>query len=180
MHDQGLTYELRKSGRARRLSIVVHPDCRVVVTAPLWASVREVTEYVRRYEEWVRRQVRALRRYEDHIFLPSGRREYLRHKETARDLARRVLAVHAPAYGIGYGRIAIKNLRANWGSCSEKGNLNFNYRIALIPFPLAEYIIVHELCHRVHFDHSPRFWDLVARAVPDHKERRKTLRKYLI
>lgn len=180
MQDRGFTYELRKSGRARRLSIVVHPDSRVVVTAPTWVSVHEIAAYVGRYAAWVRRQLRTLGKYKDHVFLPSGRREYLRHKESARELVKRVLAVHAPAYGITYGRIAIKNLRANWGSCSEKGNLNFNYRVALIPYPLAEYIIVHELCHRAHFDHSPRFWDLVSRAIPDHKDRRKALRKYLI
>jgi predicted metal-dependent hydrolase len=74
--------------------------------------------------------------------------------------------------------VFIKNTKRNWGSCSEKGNLNFNYKLALLPRELAAYVVVHELCHLAVFDHSQTFWDLVSREMPDHKALRKAMRKY--
>lgn len=76
------------------------------------------------------------------------------------------------------GKIFIKNSRTRWGSCSSKGNLNFNYRLSLLPAHLAHYVIVHELCHLREFNHSQRFWDLVALTVPEYKACREELKKY--
>jgi len=81
------------------------------------------------------------------------------------------------SYGFAIGRITIRNQRSRWGSASKKGNLNFHYKIALLPPRLADYIIVHELCHLAEFNHSPRFWSLVAKMLPDHKERKGELKK---
>lgn len=79
-------------------------------------------------------------------------------------------------YGFTWSRIAIRDQKSRWGSCSKKGNLNFNYRLVHLPEDLVDYIIVHELCHRGVFSHGKEFWDLVARTVPDHKEKRRRLR----
>ena len=79
-------------------------------------------------------------------------------------------------YGFTFGRVTIKNHKSRWGSCSKKGNLNFNYKIALLPSELADYIIVHELCHLGEFNHSSRFWALVAKAIPNHRVLRARLR----
>ncbi len=109
---------------------------------------------------------------------------YKAHKETARALvAGKVVRWNAYYAQQGYvfpakvGRVAIRNQRSRWGSCSKQGNLNFNYKIALLPEPLADYIIIHELCHLGEFNHSQAFWDLVAVAVPDHRDRRAELRQ---
>ena len=72
-------------------------------------------------------------------------------------------------YGFSYNRVSIKNQKTRWGSCSKKGNLNFNYRLAIIDPVLADYVIVHELCHLLEMNHSDRFWSLVALAVPDYQ-----------
>lgn len=87
------------------------------------------------------------------------------------------LARLAPLYGVTYKKVFIKNSRSRWGSCSERGNLNFNYRVALLPEPLADYVVAHELCHLIHFNHSPAFWQEVARAVPNWRQARRELRK---
>ena len=105
-----------------------------------------------------------------------GREAYLLHKETARALAYARLAYFNQAYGFRVGAVRIKNQRRCWGSCSKAGNLNFNYKIALLPAHLADYIIIHELCHLGELNHSGAFWNLVARSVPDWHERRKELR----
>jgi predicted metal-dependent hydrolase len=113
-----------------------------------------------------------------HVLLPRDRRAYFRNKERARALISELLGRCNVHYGFPIRRIAVKDLRRNWGSCSEKGNLNFNYKIVYLPILLAEYLVVHELCHLGRFDHSPEFWSLVSRLVPDHPERRRALSRF--
>lgn len=108
------------------------------------------------------------------------RRDYLKYKEAARALVRARIKYFNQIYGFKVGRISIRNQRTRWGSCSKKGNLNFNYKIALIAPHLADYIIVHELCHLREFNHSKRFWALVARAVPDYLCARQELKKGIL
>ncbi len=98
------------------------------------------------------------------------------HKELARKLVIERLEHYNRIYGFTYHRIAIRNQSTRWGSCSKKGNLNFNYRIALLPLDVADYIIVHELCHLGEFNHSSRFWSLVSKTLPDYQLLRQRLR----
>lgn len=101
--------------------------------------------------------------------------KYLKHKEEARELVKQRIDHYNLFYKFTYGRIAIKNHKSRWGSCSKKGNLNFNYRIALLPLHLADYIVVHELSHLKEFNHAPAFWSLVALTIPDWQQKRKEL-----
>lgn len=98
-----------------------------------------------------------------------SRRDYVKYKEAARALVKNRLAHYNELYGFGINRVAIKNSKSRWGSASKKGNLNFNYRVVLLPPDMADYVVVHELCHLGEFNHSPKFWALVARAVPNYK-----------
>ncbi len=108
------------------------------------------------------------------------RATYLKHKEAARELVLRRLPELNAAYGFKYGKIAIRNQKSRWGSCSSRGNLNFNYKIALLPPHLADYLMVHELCHLGEFNHSQKFWDLVGKTVPDYAKLREDLRKFRV
>lgn len=81
------------------------------------------------------------------------------------------------AHGFVFNRVAIKNHTSRWGSCSKKGNLNFNYKIMYLPERLAEYIVAHELCHLKVLNHSREFWDLLKTVLPDCHLRRQELRK---
>ncbi|MDB5254321.1 MAG: putative metal-dependent hydrolase [Parcubacteria group bacterium] len=107
------------------------------------------------------------------VYKPSPK--YLKHKEAARALVIERLEHFNLFYTFQYKRIFIKNHKSRWGSCSKQGNLNFNYRIIFLPPKLADYLIVHELCHLGEFNHSPRFWDLVEQTLPDWKKRRREL-----
>jgi len=105
-----------------------------------------------------------------------NRRQYLKVRESARALVHDRINHFNASYRFPLRRVFIKNHRSRWGSCSERGNLNFNYKIVFLPQELADYIIVHELCHLAEFNHSHRFWDLVGQMVPGHKSLRKQLR----
>jgi len=175
-----ITYTIRRSVRAKRLRATVYPDARVVVTAPPAASVRTIVRFVEKYGDWIRQKLAKRKKAADCAYLPGGRRDYLRHRETVRKTVHDTLRRLNSAYGFTYGRVSIKNLYGRWGSCSSKRNLNFNYKLIHLPPHLAEYIIAHELCHLGEMNHSVRFWKLVARTIPDHRDRRRELRKYLM
>lgn len=102
--------------------------------------------------------------------------DYLKYKNQTATLVKNRLEYFNLIYNFKYNRIVIRNQKTRWGSCSKKGNLNFNYKIILLSPKQADYIIVHELCHLKEFNHSGKFWDLVAQAVPDYKEIRSSLR----
>lgn len=104
-------------------------------------------------------------------------KHYATHKERARAFVHERVMYFAATHGFLYKRIAIRNTKRCWGSCSELGNLNFNYKILFLPEHLADYIIVHELCHLREFNHSENFWGHVAAIIPDYKKRRKSLRE---
>ena len=100
------------------------------------------------------------------------------YRQRARQYLEEKTAVWAQIMNIDYGRIAIRDQATRWGSCSGKGNLNFNWRLVLLPVDLADYVVVHELAHRSYMDHSKAFWSTVEKEIPDYRSRRKRLREY--
>lgn len=88
------------------------------------------------------------------------------------------LAFWSAQLGVAPRRIAVRDQRSRWGSCSSAGNINLNWRLLLLPTSLSDYVLVHELCHLRRMDHSPAFWNEVARVLPDWRERRRELRRY--
>ena len=107
----------------------------------------------------------------------SNRKRYLKHREEARALITERIEHLSSVHGFQYNRVAIRNQKTRWGSCSTKGNLNFNYKIFFLLPEMRDYIIVHELCHLKEFNHSKKFWDLVEEICPNCFEIRKELRK---
>ncbi len=171
-------YTLKTSSRARNLRLSVHPGGSLTATAPAGMPLSVIERFIATKSEWIARAVKRMSRLDPkEIWRARGtKREYLAYRDAARALVMRRLPELNASYGFSYKRITIRNPTSRWGSCSKQGNLNFNYRIALLPLELADYIIVHELCHLKEFNHSKAFWQLVANKVPNHKELRKRLR----
>ncbi len=96
-------------------------------------------------------------------------------QRAARVLVHQKLAQFNLSYAFQYHRVAIRNQSTRWGSCSSKGNLNFNYRIIFLPPELQDYLIVHELCHLKELNHGKKFWELVSQTIPDYERRKKAL-----
>ena len=102
---------------------------------------------------------------------------YNKHKEITRALIFSKLEYWAPICGVNFKRVAIRNTKRCWGSCSSLGNLNFSYKMLFLPECLADYIIVHELCHLKELNHSPKFWAEVEKIMPHYRELILELRK---
>jgi predicted metal-dependent hydrolase len=100
------------------------------------------------------------------------------YRQQARTVFGERLATYNAVYGFTFGRVAIKEQKSRWGSCSRQGNLNFNWRLLLAPLPVLDYVVIHELCHLKELNHAARFWALVARACPDYAARRRWLRQH--
>jgi len=107
-----------------------------------------------------------------------GRAHYLKYKEQARVRITERVHYIAVRHGFTYGRIAIRNSRRSWGSCSSAGNLNFHYRLLFLPPAVCDYVIIHELCHLRVFNHSSAFWTEVETIMPDYQQHRTALKQY--
>jgi len=103
-------------------------------------------------------------------------KHYLTYKEQARTLVHERLNHYNEHYGFAYNRVAIRNQRRCWGSCTSLKNLNFSYKILFLPTELQDYIIVHELCHLEQLNHSENFWNLVEQTIPTWLELKSDLR----
>lgn len=102
---------------------------------------------------------------------------YLACKARARKIVQERLRFFNQTYQVEFVRISIKDLKSRWGSCSDKKNLNFHYKVLFLPEELVDYIVVHELCHLIEMNHSHRFWQLVRQTIPDVKKRILQLRR---
>lgn len=164
------TYFVRHP-RARRYVLRVDPDGRVRVTIPQGGSRREAEAFAIRQADWIARQRARLQptRYpvDDH--------------GTFRDQARRELPVRlrqlASQLGLRVSRVTIRNQRSRWGSCGRDGHICLNWRLVLMPAGVRDYVLVHELMHLRRMDHSPNYWRLVEKALPDYRAAREWLRR---
>ncbi len=95
----------------------------------------------------------------------------------AREIISSSVSYWSSRMGVRYGRIAIREQKTRWGSCSEKGNLNFNWRLVLAPPEIRDYVVIHELSHLAHLNHSREFWNKVAEFCPEYKTRRRWLKE---
>ncbi len=164
----------------RTLSLQVKHDGRIIVRAPRNASLKDIEAFVRKNSAWLRKHLALV---EKEMAAEAASPVQPLSMDEIRSLADEALRVipertahFAPLVGVQYGRITIRNQKTRWGSCSSKGNLNFNCLLMLAPPKVLDYVIVHELCHRKEMNHSPRFWAEVAKIIPDYKIYEKWLK----
>lgn len=170
---------LKKVRNSRHMRVLVHGDGRVVATAPYRATYGAMERFLFSREDWIKK---ALSKFASHkTILPGGGvAHYKKHKGQAREFVLDRLEHFNQFYNFKYNRVSIRNQKSRWGSCSKKGNLNFNYKIIFLRPEQAGYIIAHELCHLRELNHSKKFWDLVSAAIPCYKEIRRKLRKLVL
>ena len=165
--------------RRKTLSLQVRENGEVIVRAPLFVREQEVRRFVEGHLTWIEKQQRKLASAaEQRIGIrPLTGAELSQMTSKARqDLTERA-EYFAPRIGVSYGRISIRHQKTKWGSCSSKGNLNFNCLLMLAPDSVRDYVVVHELCHCKHMNHSPEFWQAVEQAIPEWRSAKKWLRQ---
>lgn len=172
-----MDYILKKSWRSRRLRVVIKEDGQVVVSVPHFLRNSIIEKFLDEHADWIKSKVEKMKNLPKVVKIKGGKRHYQEHKEAARILITQKINKLNLVYKYSFAKISIKNQKRRWGSCSHKGNLNFNYKILFLPDHLAEYIVAHELCHLKQFNHSAAFWQLVAETIPDYKMCRQQLKK---
>ena len=169
---------VRKSTRARQLRISVKADGSVVAVQPMQVPLWRVHAFVAAQREWIRQKVAYFKQRPVTNSLRQARVQKITLSERKRVLTfvEQKLEYFNRHYGFFYRSVAVRNQKSRWGSCSARGSLNFNYKIASLPEHVADYIVVHELCHLKELNHSKNFWNLVAKTIPDYKIIRRELK----
>ena len=176
--------EIIRSKR-RSMAIQIRTDGSVVVRVPMHASDRAIKRFVSAHARWIadnrgqmfeRRKKLADNPYD----IPAWESLSAADKKIAKQKIMEHVDYYARRMEIDYGSISMRNQKSRWGSCSSKGNLNFNYRLAYLPEELLDYVVVHELAHRRHMDHSAAFWEEVETYYPAYKKCRQMLNDILL
>ncbi|MCD8045316.1 MAG: M48 family metallopeptidase [Clostridiales bacterium] len=157
--------------RSKRKTFAIQVDRRgVIVRAPYRATDAEIERLLRRHEDWIHNKLATLEEKKKNQ--PEAGRLSADEVRALADQAREVIPKrvehYAPLVGVTYGRITIRSQRTRWGSCSAKGNLNFNCLLMLAPPEVLDSVVVHELCHRKEMNHSRAFYDEIYRVFPDY------------
>ena len=167
----------------RSFAIEIGMDKKIKVRVPRRASKAQIEEMLKAKHDWIlktldkieQRNTAEAREYEE--AKPLSSEEVKKLKKEARNHLSSLTEYWAKKIGVSYGRISIRGQKTRWGSCSSKGNLNYNYLLMLCPDEVAEYVVIHELCHRIHMNHSKRFWEKIEEFCPNYREARKWLKQ---
>jgi predicted metal-dependent hydrolase len=173
-----LNLELVRHPRARRYVIRVRRDGSVRVTIPRGGSKQEARQFAERQRGWIEKHRAQVAQEQARIREsadPDVEREW--RERAKRELPARLLEL-AAAHGLSVARVSVRNQRWRWGSCSRNGHICLNWRLARMPAPIRDYVMIHELMHLKQMNHSPKFWKLVAAACPDHEDARQWLREH--
>lgn len=177
-----ISYEIIYSKR-KSVAIQIRPDGQVIVRAPYGCPRSFINSFIHQKADWiVKHSAENKQRYEKQVQLKKDRptlsdAQRKRYIETARSIFTQKAAYYARLIGVTYGRISIREQKTRWGSCSSKGNLNFNWRLIFAPEEVVDYIVVHELDHRKEMNHSRAFYNVVASVLPDYKVQEKWLKE---
>ena len=168
-----IPYTLIRSKR-KTISIVIKPNGEVEVRCPTRCSKGAVEAFVVSKENWIRKHLQTVAARPQLPMLTGVELQELANR--AEMVLPQRISFFAKQMGVTYGRICIRSQRTRWGSCSPKGNLNFNCLLMLCPEEVRDYVVVHELCHRKEMNHSAAFWAEVETLCPDYRAHRKWLR----
>lgn len=177
-----LPYRLIRSDR-KSFSVSVSLDDGITVRVPFCAPEREIQHFLIEKQHWIITrylEAEAKKKNRPVSDLSDDQRAFLEKKyiDAAREYFPKRVAYFHSFTGGAYKRITIRDQKTRWGSCSAKGTLSFNWRLMLAPPAILDYVVVHELCHLTHMDHSAAFWQAVETVYPDYRNARKWLKEH--
>lgn len=168
-----MDYTVKRS-RRKTVSLEITPDCTVLVRAPLQMSDRKIDAFVNQYRGWIEKKLPAAERRAAQNQAISACEKELREK--AKTEIPLLVAQYAARMGLSPTSVKITSAEKRFGSCSGKNALCFSWRLMAYPPPAVEYVVVHELAHIKHHNHSAAFYALIERYLPDYRERQKMLK----
>lgn len=177
MNEQ--TIKIIKS-RRKTIAIEIRKDATILVRAPLAMRDAEIRRFLKEKENWIMAHLQKIEERQKTLsdVEPLSKEDI----ERLADLAIKVIPVKVKHYAnlmqVQYGRITIRNQKTRWGSCSGKGNLNFNCLLMLAPDEVVDYVVIHELCHLLEMNHSKAFWGQVEKVMPEYKTYKKWLKDH--
>lgn len=164
------------SKRARHLSITVRHDSSVRVAIPKGVTLRTARKFFESKINWVSNHLKKIQRQNEKVQPPlelsNGE------KRKARKYLRERLDYLSNKYGFTYNRAFFRNQRTRWGSCSSRDNISLNMKLVRLPQEMQDYIILHELMHTKHKNHSKKFWHAMDELVGDSRQLRRQMRQY--
>ena len=177
-----LPYTVKYSNR-KSFSISISPDEGLVLRVPFRTSDRELQHILLEKQHWIITRYLEMQEKEKNrpvSDLTDAQRAALekRYINAAKEYFPKRVAYFQQFTGGTYNRITIRDQKTRWGSCSARGTLSFNWRLMLAPPAILDYVVVHELCHLTHMDHSPAFWQAVGKVYPDYRTARKWLKDH--
>ena len=165
----------------KTVAIQVNSDLSVTVRAPRSVSEKDIEEILKKKEAWISKHIEKIKetkeRFEAEPTEKLTREKVIALADEALKVIPERVEYFAKVIGVTYGKITVRNQKIRWGSCSSKGNLNFNCLLMLAPPEVLDYVVVHELCHRKQMNHSKAFWLEVEKVLPNYKEVRKWLKE---
>lgn len=175
LENQEISYELKSSRAARNLRLEIGVSGLKVIKPWLLPDIL-VERFIKSKSTWI---IQTIAKSSKITQCPKPHPDDLVIlKRRAAKLLISRLEFFNLHYKYKYSRLTVRDQKTRWGSCSRQGSLSFNYRLALLPEVLLDYVAVHELCHLKEMNHSDRFWNLVGQTIVDYKERRKELKNY--
>ena len=164
--------------KRKTISIQLRDADRITVRAPLRVSDKEIMAFVESKMAWIISNSLKFHKKQEKLdkVKPLSELELAELYKSAKEVIASRVQYYAPIVGVSYGRITIRRQKSRWGSCSAKGNLNFNVALMRAPIKVLDYVVVHELCHRLEMNHSAGFWREVSRVMPDYAEQEKWLK----
>ena len=159
-----------RSGR-KTVSIQVKPN-EVIIRAPMRMKEKEIEKFVEAKRNWIEKHLKSLSEKQKALenIEPYSDEEIRSFIKKAKEIIPNKVEFYADKIGVTYNRITIRCQRTRWGSCSSKGNLNFNCLLVLLPDEIIDSVIVHELCHRKHMNHSAKFYEEVEKVFPEYRK----------
>jgi len=173
------TINLIRSNR-KTISLEITPSGQVLVRAPRHMSEVEIRKFIEKKSSWL---VKHLQKQQEAMTLLQAEGRFTEEEieklpKLAKQIIPKKVAYYARLMGVTYGRISIRNQKTRWGSCSREGNLNFNCLLMMAPPEVLDYVVVHELSHRLEMNHSSKFWVQVEKMLPDYRKPRKWLKEH--
>ncbi|KKQ56688.1 MAG: hypothetical protein US74_C0012G0011 [Parcubacteria group bacterium GW2011_GWA2_38_13] len=179
LQGQNIPYQITRSDRSKNLRISISRDGNLLAILPYGMDEKFAENFIQKKSDWILKKIKYFQKHKFHILPKSSQKEYKLRKKEAYAIIKEKILYFNSFYKFAIGKITIRRQKTRWGSCSRKGNLNFNFNIIHLPQNLLNYLVVHELCHLKELNHSKKFWELVSLQIPDYKILRKELKSLI-